>query len=152
MNRQVAGNLDKIITALEADEPPGWPTVPPASVIVSRRQVGPQSVVGPGALSRSSGGPSRRSATPPLRTPELTRWLLARLLWRWALTITVYNPIVEGLITSHGEFRPGDPRSAINTRVRYGLALDVPVVLFVGRLVPKKGFHTLIEARSPDNT
>jgi glycosyltransferase involved in cell wall biosynthesis len=36
------------------------------------------------------------------------------------------------------------------TRARYGIAPDVPVVLFVGRLVPKKGFQKLVEARGPE--
>ena len=36
------------------------------------------------------------------------------------------------------------------TRARYGLAPEVPVILFVGRLAPKKGFHKLLEARGPE--
>jgi D-inositol-3-phosphate glycosyltransferase len=91
---------------------------------------------------------------------------VGRLLWRWATTITVYNPIVEGFLREHGvpagkiklnyngidteEFRPGDPEEVRVTRERYGLALGVPVVLFVGRLVPKKGFQKLIEACGPE--
>src|SRR6185437_8993905 len=91
---------------------------------------------------------------------------VARLLWRWAATITVYNPIVEGFIASKGvpnskirlsyngidtaKFRPGDQPAAIATRGRFGLPTDVPVVLFVGRLVPKKGVDKLIDARGPE--
>ena len=91
---------------------------------------------------------------------------VARLLWRWAAVITVYNPIVEGFITSKGvppakvklsyngidtaKFRPGEPSTAATTRSKYGLPADVPVVLFVGRLVPKKGVDKLIEARGPE--
>lgn len=89
-----------------------------------------------------------------------------RLLWRWAATITVYNPIVEGFIASKGvprgklrlsyngidtaKFRPGEPTAAVATRSKYGLPTDIPVVLFVGRLVPKKGADKLIEARGPE--
>jgi D-inositol-3-phosphate glycosyltransferase len=89
-----------------------------------------------------------------------------RLLWRWALTITVYNPIVEAFITGHGvppgkvrltyngidtaQFRPGDPVSARATRERYGLPTERPIVLFAGRLVPKKGFGRLVAARGPE--
>ena len=91
---------------------------------------------------------------------------VGRLLWRWAGAITVYNPIVEGFIAEKGvprgklrlsyngidtsKFRPGDPSAAAATRSKYGLPHDVPLVLFVGRLVPKKGVDKLIEARGPD--
>lgn len=89
-----------------------------------------------------------------------------RLLWRWAPSITVYNPIVEGFIAGKGvppgkirlsyngidteKFRPGEPSATVATRNRYGLPADVPIVLFVGRLVPKKGVDKLIEARGPE--
>lgn len=91
---------------------------------------------------------------------------VARLLWRWATAITVYNPIVQGFIAGKGapatkiklidngidtaKFRPGEPSEAVGTRSKYGLPADVPVVLFVGRLVPKKGVDKLIEARGPE--
>ena len=89
-----------------------------------------------------------------------------RAVWRWAETITVYNPIVEEFILSHGVsagkirltyngintryFHPGTAEAVRLTRQRYGLPLNKPVVLFVGRLVPKKGFGKLVEARSPE--
>jgi D-inositol-3-phosphate glycosyltransferase len=91
---------------------------------------------------------------------------VGRSVWRWAETVTVYNPIVEKFLHRHGvpadsirltyngvdtrEFRPGDGDAARMTRARYGIAPGVPVVLFVGRLVPKKGFHKLVEARGPE--
>jgi D-inositol-3-phosphate glycosyltransferase len=91
---------------------------------------------------------------------------VGRSVWRWAETVTVYNPIVEGFLRGHGvpadnirltyngidtrEFQPGDVAAARMTRARYGIAPDVPVVLFVGRLVPKKGFQKLVEARGPE--
>jgi D-inositol-3-phosphate glycosyltransferase len=91
---------------------------------------------------------------------------VGRLLWHWATTITVYNPIVAGLLSRHGvpagkvrlryngvdtkHFCPGDPEAVRGTRGRYGLATDVPVILFVGRMVPKKGFQKLLEARGAE--
>jgi D-inositol-3-phosphate glycosyltransferase len=90
----------------------------------------------------------------------------ARLAWRWASTITVYNPVVQGFVAGYGvatnkirlahngidtaDFRPGDPNSSRATRIKYGLDPDLPVILFVGRLVPKKGFDKLIAARGPE--
>jgi glycosyltransferase involved in cell wall biosynthesis len=89
-----------------------------------------------------------------------------RLLWRWATTITAYNPLVAGFLSEHGvpaekvrltyngvdtrHFCPGDPAAVRATRRRYGLPPEIPVVLFVGRLVPKKGFQKLLEARGPE--
>ncbi len=91
---------------------------------------------------------------------------VGRLLWRWAATIAVYNPIVEGFLSQYGvpadkvkltyngidtrDFCPGDPEAVRATRERHGLAPGIPVILFVGRLVPKKGFQKLIEARGPE--
>lgn len=90
----------------------------------------------------------------------------ARLVWSWAETITVYNPIVEEFIAGHNVlrskirlsyngvdtavFRPGDPPTAAATRTKYGLRPNVPIVLFVGRLVPKKGVDKLIDAADPE--
>ena len=88
-----------------------------------------------------------------------------RLLWSWAAGITVYNPIVRRFLRSHRVppdkillayngvdttyFRPGIPSEIAEKRARYGLPLDKPLVLFVGRLVPKKGVQRLIEACDP---
>jgi glycosyltransferase involved in cell wall biosynthesis len=46
-------------------------------------------------------------------------------------------------------FCPGEPETIAETRQRYGLPQSKPLVLFVGRLVPKKGIDKLIEARDP---
>ena len=89
-----------------------------------------------------------------------------RLLWRWATTITAYNPLVAGFLSQHGvpaekvrltyngvdtrHFCPGDPVAVRTIRRRYGLPPEIPVILFVGRLVPKKGFLKLLEARGPE--
>jgi glycosyltransferase involved in cell wall biosynthesis len=80
---------------------------------------------------------------------------VGRSVWRWAEKVTVYNPIVEGFLRGHGvpadnirlayngidtrEFHPGDVAATRMTRARYGIAPDVPVVLFVGRVVAGPG-------------
>jgi D-inositol-3-phosphate glycosyltransferase len=97
---------------------------------------------------------------------EIVYSTVARFLWRWATTVTAYNPIVERFLGRHGvpaekirlsyngidtrHFCPGDPAAASGTRRRYGLRPEVPVILFVSRLVPKKGFQKLVEARGPE--
>jgi phosphatidylinositol alpha-1,6-mannosyltransferase len=45
-----------------------------------------------------------------------------------------------------GRFRPLSRDERSITRVRFGLPLDVPVVLGLSRLVPRKGFDTLLRA------
>jgi D-inositol-3-phosphate glycosyltransferase len=88
-----------------------------------------------------------------------------RVLWRWAETVTVYNPIVADFLAARGVpaakvrlagngidtsyFRPGQPGVAAATRQRYQLAPELPVVLFAGRLVPKKGLSVLLAAHDP---
>ena len=89
-----------------------------------------------------------------------------KAVWGWAETITVYNTIVEKFLRDHGVFagkirltyngintryfHPGTPEGTRLTRQRYGLPLNVPIVLSVGRLVPKKGLQKLVDARSPE--
>ncbi len=89
-----------------------------------------------------------------------------KAVWRRAEMITVYNLIVEEFLRSHGVsagkisltyngintryFCPGTSQAARLTRRRYGLPPDMPIVLSVGRLVPKKGFQKLVDARSPE--
>ncbi len=86
-----------------------------------------------------------------------------RLVWRWAREIVVYNPIVRRFLVGYGVdarkvrlvyngvdtayFSPGDGSERHRVRSRYGLPLEIPVVLFAGRLVPKKGVDRLIAAR-----
>jgi D-inositol-3-phosphate glycosyltransferase len=86
------------------------------------------------------------------------RWIFSR-----ARSIIVYNENVRAFLRARGVpdarilllangidtglFRPAglDERRAI--RSRFGLPRDRPLVLFVGRLVEKKGFHILLDAR-----
>ena len=92
---------------------------------------------------------------------------VGRLLWRWAVKVTVYNPIVDGFLRKHGvpadkvrltyngidtvEFRPGEDEAACATRRGLDfLAPEVPAILFAGRLVPKKGFQKLLDASGPE--
>ncbi len=90
---------------------------------------------------------------------------VARVFWSRARAITAYNPIVSEFLTHHrvapekirlvfngvdtSVFRPGSPDGIRSTRAKYGLAADRPVVLFAGRLVPKKGADKLMKAASP---
>ena len=48
------------------------------------------------------------------------------------------------------DFCPGTPEAVRATREKHGLAPGVPVILFVGRLVLKKGFQKLVMARGPE--
>jgi glycosyltransferase involved in cell wall biosynthesis len=89
-----------------------------------------------------------------------------RLVWRWAGEIVVYNPIVRRFLVECGVdahkirlvyngidtayFSPGGGSDRQRVRDRYGLPLERPVVLFVGRLVPKKGVDRLIAARGSE--
>ena len=89
-----------------------------------------------------------------------------RMVWRWAGEVVVYNPIVRRFLVDFGVdarkirlvyngidtayFSPGDGTERRGVHARYGLPAETPVVLFVGRLVPKKGVDRLIAARGSD--
>ena len=89
-----------------------------------------------------------------------------RVVWRWAGEVVVYNPIVRRFLVDFGVdarkirlvyngidtayFSPGDGTERRGVRARYGLPAETPVVLFVGRLVPKKGVDRLIAARGSE--
>lgn len=45
---------------------------------------------------------------------------------------------------------PGDAEEKAAARTKHGLPPDKPLVLFVGRPVPKKGYPLLLQARHPD--
>jgi len=88
-----------------------------------------------------------------------------RLLFSAARKVVVYNQNVQSFLRSMGvpagrilfltngidtaAFRPAaqDERAAI--RARFGLPQGASLVLFVGRLVEKKGYHILLAARDP---
>jgi len=89
-----------------------------------------------------------------------------RLVWRWAGEVIVYNPIVQRFLVEFGVralkirlvyngidtafFSPGDGSDRQRVRAQYDLPSEQPVVLFVGRLVPKKGVDRLIAARGSE--
>ena len=88
------------------------------------------------------------------------RWLFSR-----ARKIVVYNSNVQSFLQSTGvplerillisngidtaAFRPPAPDERFAIRQRFGLPQDRFLVLFVGRLVEKKGYHVLLDARDP---
>jgi glycosyltransferase involved in cell wall biosynthesis len=89
-----------------------------------------------------------------------------RYVWRRARGVLAYNPVVHGHLRAYGlaadrivltgngvdvdAFTPGRPRDSAALRRRLGLPEHTPIVLFVGRLVPKKGYRELIAAAAPD--
>ncbi len=88
-----------------------------------------------------------------------------RWLFCGARRVVVYNQNVESFLRSRGvpqarilflangidtaAFRPGAPAERAAIRQRCGLPQGRPLVLFVGRLVEKKGYHVLLAARDP---
>ncbi len=84
-------------------------------------------------------------------------------MFGYAKTIIAYNPIVSEFLRRSGVdpekilelsngidlslFRPAEKGEKTETRKAFGLPLDKPLVLFVGRFVPKKGFETVFQAR-----
>jgi D-inositol-3-phosphate glycosyltransferase len=91
-----------------------------------------------------------------------------RLLFRRAEKIVVYNTNVRDFLTTRGvpgakvllthngidttTFRPPAEGHRTALRRKYQLPPSRPVVLFVGRLVPKKGFDLVCRAHDPDWT
>jgi D-inositol-3-phosphate glycosyltransferase len=91
---------------------------------------------------------------------------MGALLWRWSRGIVAYNVMVQRFLVERGVpgtkvhlgyngvdtdvFRPGDEVVRKAVRDEFGLPQDKPVVLFAGRLVPKKGYRELIAAHHPD--
>jgi glycosyltransferase involved in cell wall biosynthesis len=88
------------------------------------------------------------------------RWIFAR-----ARSIVAYNVNVRAFLREQkvpddrilqltngidtALFRPAEPDERREIRARYGLPLDRPLVLFVRRLVVKKGYHILLDAKDP---
>lgn len=89
-----------------------------------------------------------------------------RYVLRQARRVFAYNPVVHEHLRSYGlaahrivltgngvdvdTFTPGRPRDEVALRRRLRIPDRAPVVLFVGRLVPKKGYRELISAAAPD--
>jgi glycosyltransferase involved in cell wall biosynthesis len=66
-------------------------------------------------------------------------------LVEWGVAPDRLRPLVNGVDLEH--FRPaanGAEKHAL--RERFGLPADKPLALFVGRLVPKKGYHRVVAA------
>ncbi|HEY6455348.1 MAG TPA: glycosyltransferase family 4 protein [Steroidobacteraceae bacterium] len=88
------------------------------------------------------------------------RWLFSR-----ACKVVVYNQNVHSFLRSIGvpeerilflsngidtaAFRPATQAERVAIRQRFGLPQERSLVLFVGRLVEKKGYHILLAARDP---
>jgi D-inositol-3-phosphate glycosyltransferase len=89
-----------------------------------------------------------------------------RWLFSGARKIVVYNQNVQSFLRSMGvpqgrilflsngidtaAFRPAAQVERAAIRQRFGLPLGRPLVLFVGRLVAKKGYQILLAARDPE--
>jgi D-inositol-3-phosphate glycosyltransferase len=89
--------------------------------------------------------------------------LAGRFIWRRARRVVAYNPMVQAHLRDQGvppgkvvrssigvdleAFAPGVADARL--REELGLPADVPLALFVGRLVDKKGYHQLVRAAAP---
>ncbi len=87
-------------------------------------------------------------------------------IWRWSRWIVAYNTIVRQFLVERGvppekvllsyngidtdRFRPGTAEDRSSARQRFELDPERPIVLFVGRLVPKKGFRELVASADPN--
>jgi D-inositol-3-phosphate glycosyltransferase len=88
-----------------------------------------------------------------------------RWLFSGARKVVVYNQNVQSFLRSMGvppgrilfltngidtaAFRPAAQEERATIRQRFGLPQGRPLVLFVGRLVEKKGYHILLASRDP---
>ena len=101
-----------------------------------------------------------------MHAQNLIYGLIAPRLWNRAESITVYNANVREFLLGRGVdarkinevpngidvdvFKPVSTEERRKLRVQLGLPADGTFALFVGRLVPKKGFLELLEARSSE--
>ena len=90
---------------------------------------------------------------------------VGRWLFRAARQVVVYNENVQAFLRSMGvpqqrilvlvngidtaAFRPATPEQRGASRQRFGLPQGRSLVLFVGRLVEKKGYQVLLDAQDP---
>jgi len=100
-----------------------------------------------------------------MATQRLVYATFGRWLFSQARTLIVYNRNVHAFLRSRGiaesrilwlrngidtsEFCPATHQERRALRTRFGLPHDRPLVLFVGRLVEKKGYQILLGARDP---
>ncbi|MHB1923561.1 MAG: glycosyltransferase family 4 protein [Acidimicrobiales bacterium] len=94
--------------------------------------------------------------------------VMGRPMFRNAAAVVTYNSRVRDFVVGHGAvpdrvamqhngidvdwFSPWPEAGKPDLRRRYGLPPDRPVVMFVGRLVPKKGARLVVEAATPEWT
>jgi D-inositol-3-phosphate glycosyltransferase len=105
------------------------------------------------------------SSTLVMFVQRLVYATLGRWLFSVARKVVVYNQNVQSFLRSKGvpqarilflsngidtaAFRPAPPEERAAIRQRFGLPPGRSLVLFVGRLVEKKGYHILLAAREP---
>ena len=96
---------------------------------------------------------------------RLVHATLGRRIFAASARILAYNPNVASFLRARGvaeakivelangievkHFTPVDQVERRRLRAKYRFPEDRPVALFVGRLVPKKGFDVLLQARDP---
>lgn len=89
--------------------------------------------------------------------------IAGRYIWARARRVVSYNPMVDAHLRRHGvpagrivrstigvdldRYTPGDAGAV---PACFGLPAGVPLVLFVGRLVDKKGYRHVLRAAGPD--
>jgi len=95
--------------------------------------------------------------------------LLGRLIFKRAVMVVAYNTNVRNFLLAEGVpsekilltyngidteyFKPlATSKAKVALRKKYELPVDKPIALFVGRLVPKKGFDLVCKAGSEDYT
>ncbi|HEV7454451.1 MAG TPA: glycosyltransferase family 4 protein, partial [Candidatus Saccharimonadales bacterium] len=91
-----------------------------------------------------------------------------RFIFKTARKVMVLNTTVNNFVAAQGvpaediihlpnsvdtdAFHKGTAAAKRQLRKKYGLPLGQPIALFVGRLVPKKGFHELLKLRTAGYT